>query len=266
MEQNNTKKKNPYFKVLGILIVPLLLITFYSFSEKIISFGDFILEKTDINKYFLADFGEANNGMNLTDSIAEEEQIVIVNDTASQRILFFGDSMVEGLSKRMRQYAAANGHELLNVIWYSSSTKVWSEYNDTLTHFINQFDPTYIMICLGGNELFVRDLDKREGYIQTIVKIIEKKPYVWIGPPNWKADTGINDLIEKHVETPRFFPSKNLKYERGKDGAHPTYASAAKWMDSIAVWMAKEPYYRIRMDFPENDTREGKTTILQPLK
>lgn len=264
-KQNKPREKHLYLKLVGILIIPIIFISIYSFSDAEISIGDFVLQKADISKYFV----KKDDGALLNDSIAADSVAApkdeIVTDTTQQRILFVGDSMVEGLSKRMRQYAAANSHELLNVIWYSSSTKIWAE-SDTLLHFIKEFAPSYVMICLGGNELFVRDLDNRDNYIQNIVRKVGDKPYIWIGPPNWKADTGINDLIEKNVKTYRFFPSKNLTYERGKDGAHPTYASASKWMDSIAVWMEHDTHYRIRMKFPQDAERAGKTVILQPLR
>lgn len=264
-EQKNPEERYLYLKLIGILAIPLLFITFYSFTDTETGIGEFILQKTDIAKHF----EQREDDISLADSIPSDSvatpEAVIVNDTTQQRILFVGDSMVEGLSKRMRQYAAANEHELLNVVWYSSSTKIWAEC-DTLTHFIRQFDPTYIMICLGGNELFVRDLDKRDNYVKKIIREVGDKPYIWIGPPNWKEDTGINDVIERNVETHRFFPSKNLTYERGKDGAHPTYTSAAKWMDSIAVWIGSETRYHIRMELPQATEREGRTVLLQPLR
>lgn len=265
--ENKPKDRFIYIKLIGILVIPLIFITYYSFSDTEIGIGEFILQKADIKSHFTRkDITPVVVTDTLTtDSVEVVPEQIIVNDTTSQRILFFGDSMVEGLSKRMRQYAAANNHELLNIIWYSSSTKIWSE-SDTLNHFLKQFEPTYIMVCMGGNELFVRDLDKRNNYIKNIVRQISDKPYIWIGPPNWKEDTGINNLIEENVETFRFFPSKNLTYERSKDGAHPTFASAAKWMDSIAVWMNDETHYRIRMDFPQSAEQKGKTIMLQPLR
>ena len=261
------KPNKLFFQLALVLTIPLIIITIYSFSDEEITIGDFTLEKAEIAALFrlntvLQGDSLAVDSTSLSSTLAAD---TCVTDTAAQRILFFGDSMVEGLSKRMRNYAAENGHELLNVIWYSSSTKIWAQY-DTLNHYIRQFEPTYLMLCLGGNELFVRDLDKRDAYIQTIVEKIGDYPYVWIGPPNWKEDTGINDLIEKNVSSQRYFPSKRLTYQRGKDGAHPTVASSAMWMDSIAVWIANESRYRIRMNLPTTQEKHGKTTILSPLK
>lgn len=255
---------NPYLPLVGILLIPLIIITIYSFSGTELSIGSLTFEKAKIKKHF--EFDDVLSADTLTtDTIVKPQEPEIITDTTSQRILLFGDSMVEGLSKRLRNYAAENNHELLNVIWYSSTTKIWAE-TDTLEYYKRTFNPTYIMISLGGNELFVRDLDKREEYIKRIIKKFGDTPYIWIGPPNWKADTGINDLMEKHAKPHRFYPSKNLKFDRLSDGAHPTMTSAAKWMDSVAVWINTDTYYRINMNFPQTNERKGRTVVLQPLR
>ena len=61
-----------------------------------------------------------------------------------------------------------------------------------LDYYLQQVKPTYVVICLCSNELFVRDLDQREEYIKTIISKIGNVPFVWISPPNWKDDTGIH--------------------------------------------------------------------------
>lgn len=254
-----------YFKLIGILLIPLIVITAYSFTEEFtIGDDDFVLQQAKIASHF-SKLTSHNADTLLTDSTLLSVRDTVVVDTASHRILLFGDSMVEGLSKRMRSYAAENGHESMNVIWYSSSTKIWAQC-DTLSHFIRQFEPTYVMLCLGGNELFVRDLDKRDQWIQTIINKIGDRPFIWIGPPNWKEDTGINELIRKNVGAGRYYPSKRLTYKRKADGAHPVQESSNQWMDSVAVWVADSAAYRIRMAPPQSTAQKGKTIILSPLK
>lgn len=253
-----------YFKLAGILFIPLITVISYALSGKEIAIGPVQLQKANIQSYFTPHQSIPADSLSINPLLITPQDTAVI-DTAAQRILLFGDSMVEGLSKRMRNYAAENGHELLNVIWYSSSTKIWAQY-DTLNHYIRQFQPTYLMLCLGGNELFVRDLDKRDSYIQNVIKKMGDKPFVWLGPPNWKEDTGINSLIEKNAGTGRYFPSKRLTFQRGNDGAHPTMASAAQWMDSVAVWIANESDYRIRMALPQSKEQHGRTVVLKPLK
>lgn len=260
---NKKPSRNLYLPLVGLLLIALILIVLYSLSDTEIKIGNFTFQKADIKKYF--HHQDTLPSDTLVPVLPTQQQPLVIMDTTSQRILLFGDSMVEGLSKRLQNYAAENNHECLSVIWYSSSTKIWAE-TDTLEYFKRTFNPTYIMISLGGNELFVRDLDKREEYIKQIIKKFGDIPYIWIGPPNWKEDTGINDLMEKHAKPHRFFPSKNLKFDRISDGAHPTMKSAANWMDSVAVWIQNETYYRIKMDFPQSNAKKGSTILLQPLR
>lgn len=206
------------------------------------------------------------------DAVASVEQPaveVVTNavDTASKTILFIGDSMLEGLSPRLAAYAKENGHSLYTVIWYSSTSKIWSDAAK-LTTYIRQFHPDYIFICLGANELFVKDIvTKRDVCVKNIIKEIGDIPFVWIGPPNWKADTGINRLIAANAGNGHYFKSDGMKFDRARDGAHPTHQSAALWMDSVVRWMALHAQHPIKLDVPSvAQARPKKVVVLQPLK
>lgn len=258
---------NPYPKLLFLLFIPLALLTLYSFSESEMHIAGIDVEKTAIKELLCKEGEKAIISDSLTLDSLVQDTVIHENllDTAKQRILFFGDSMVEGLSKRMRKYAKENGHDLLNVIWYSSSSKWWAQ-TDTLEYYLEKHRPTYLMISLGGNELFVRDLKKREKYIKNILSRLHGLPYVWISPPNWKPDTGICDLILKNVGKSRYFNSERLTFKRGHDHMHPTFSSSAKWMDSIAVWMQDSCHHRIRMQLPNTKKDGGRTEILFPMR
>ena len=187
-------------------------------------------------------------------------------DSTHQQVLFFGDSMLEGLTRRLVDYTEANGHDLHTVVWYSSSSKLWAE-TDTLQHFIRKVKPSYIIVCLCGNELFVHDLDVRDRYIKTILMKIGDIPYVWVGPPNWKPDTGINDVIIRNVGRGRFFDSRYLQLQRGKDHAHPTFTAAAQWADTIARWLrSPNTLHPIRMDDPKEKAKHPDVTLLMPYR
>ena len=180
------------------------------------------------------------------------------------RILFIGDSMLEGLMRRFADYAAENGHELNVVLWYSSSTERWAT-TPVLRRYLKEYQPTYVVICLGSNELFARDLPEREKYVSRIVQQLDSVPFVWISAPNWRKDTGINDIIARHVGKRRFFDSRRLQLERGSDHKHPTMHAAAQWMDSVAVWMSSTQTARpIQMNRPKKKGRAAHITLLQP--
>ena len=182
----------------------------------------------------------------------------------NQTILFIGDSMVEGLSRRLGDYAGENGHKLYTVIWYSSSTERWGT-TQTLEHFIAEYKPTYILICLGSNELFINDLANRTQYVQQLVKKIGNIPFVWISPSDWNGDTGINDVIKENVGKGHFFDSRNLKLKRGSDHYHPTWAAAAYWMDTAAKFIrSKECANPLQLNKPKAHHKATNTKLLQP--
>lgn len=186
-------------------------------------------------------------------------------DTTAQTILFIGDSMLEGLGPRLAAYAEKNGHTLYNVMWYSSTSEIWGR-SERLKGYMEQIRPSYVFICLGSNELFVNNIaEKRRGYVQKILADIDTVPYLWIGPPNWKDDTGINNLISEETRPGCFFVSNGMHFDRSKDGAHPTRASAALWMDSVARWMPDNSLHPIRMELPEkHHGRPKRIFVHQP--
>lgn len=182
-------------------------------------------------------------------------------DTLPQRILFVGDSMLEGLSPRLAAYAKHNGHTLNSVIWYGSTTKSWGN-TKKMAEYIKQYKPTFIFVSLGGNEMFVRDIKTR--HLQQLKNILEQIgdiPYQWIGPPNWKPDTGINELLAENIPADRLFVSKDLTLARAKDKVHPTRVAAYGWFDLIVEWMSENQKYLIKLDKPEVQTAKPNTLV-----
>lgn len=186
-------------------------------------------------------------------------------DTVPKTILFIGDSMLDGLYPRLASYADYNGHTLYCVIWYSSTSEVWGS-SSKLRDYIKRFDPGYIFISLGANEMFVKDIaEKRDKYVKNILSDIGDIPYIWIGPPNWKEDTGINDLIAANVGPEHFFKTKGMKFPRMKDGAHPTHEAAIGWMDSVIRWMPTHSNHPIQMRVPsKKKSRAKRVFVHQP--
>jgi len=195
----------------------------------------------------------------------EAKTATVECDTANQVILLIGDSMLEGLSPRLAAYARHNGHTLYSVIWYSSTSEIWGQ-SDKLRRYIARLKPTFIFISLGANELFVRDIaTKRKKHVDAILRDIGDIPYVWIGPPNWAEDTGINELISTSTPQGAYFRSKGMSFERSSDGAHPTPSSAMEWLDSIVRWMPSNALHPIRLEIPSDSTaRPHRTFVHQP--
>lgn len=188
-------------------------------------------------------------------------------DTTAKTILFIGDSMLEGLAPRLAAYCDKSGHRLIEVIWYSSSTLCWGE-TARLTELIKEHHPDYIFVCLGANELYVPDIKSaRKPFLKKMLAEIGDIPYVWIGPPNWDKDTGINDMLAENLAKGCFYLSANDEFERSRDGAHPTRESAHKWMDRVVKWIGESGAHPFRLDDPgPGISRASRIVVYQPPK
>lgn len=249
--------KRTYFSFFALLLVAFMLFAGLSF------FKDGIEESFGINTATFASdlLSTPADELELADVVTTDsvsgKAIATVEraplDTTKKNILFIGDSMLERLSPRIAAYAEENGHQMNTVIWYGSSTEVWAT-SGRAKECIRKYRPDYIIISLGGNELFITDIiARRTKYVKQIVAEFADIPYVWIGPPNWKKDTGINKMIQSVVPKGNFYLSytPDQHYERAKDGAHPTPASAAKWADRICKWIVEESNNPIVLNLPQ---------------
>lgn len=168
----------------------------------------------------------------------------------AQRILMLGDSMLDGLLPRLADYAQENGHSLNAVIWYGSRTIDWAR-GSRLSDALRDFRPTYVIVVVGSSELTTRDIEKRTSAVQQILKHIEPRSLIWVGPPNWRADTGIGAILEREVGAQRYFRSLDLTFERKRDGIHPTLAASQKWMDAIATFITTKSAAPLRLAPPQ---------------
>ena len=253
-----------YAKVIAILALPLIFVVAYALCPIQIPPPGWTLSKLHISV-------PPQNESPIRETHKEQAKdsciTAEVTDSCPTRILFLGDSMAEGLARRMADYAEENEYELACVIWYNSTTKIWAS-SDTLQYFMRKYQPTFIMICIGGNEQFLKDPTRREEYIHKIIGSFANTPFIWIGVPAWNKDTGINNLIKECVGGSRFFDTKKLTLRRGSDRIHPTFAASSMWMDSIASWMQNANVQNpITMKKPVSKaTRKYPLHLLQPVK
>ena len=156
-----------------------------------------------------------------------------------QVVLLIGDSMCDGLGRRLADYAAENGFEFHCVVWYGSTSKSWATTRD-LSYHINRVRPTFIIMSLGTNDMGYHDYSQREIWIQEILRQFGDTPYLWVGPLTWNRvkDRTIVDVIRRNTGERRFYDSTPVYCQR-LDGIHPTFAAAANWVDRIAGWMTR---------------------------
>jgi hypothetical protein len=187
-------------------------------------------------------------------------------DTTPQRILLIGDSMSKWLRYRLQDYCEKNGHQLSTVTWVSGNTE-WFAQSDTLSYYLKKDSISYVILVLGSNELFVRDFGKyREKYVDTIVNRLSEVKWVWVGPPNWKKDKGINDFLFKKLGEEKFFLSKDLKFRRRSDGMHPTTSSCSMWVDSVVSWIKTTSTSKIKLNVPDSSYQlKPEALVLRPL-
>ena len=257
-----------YAKVIAILALPLIFVVAYALCPIQLPPPGWTLSKLELKASPTPSKG-GETSRDVLDSISTPEREggkmgETAPDTTTQRILFFGDSMAEGLVRRMADYAQENGHQLSRVVWYNSTTQLWAT-SDTLRHYIRKYRPTFFMVCIGGNEQFLKRPLERETHIRKLMNIMEGKPLVWIGIPTWKGDTGFNNMVQQCVGPERYFDSRRLTLRRGSDHVHPTFGAASLWMDSIAEWM--QDRYNIQMQKPSKKaTLKFPLHLLQPVK
>lgn len=245
--------KSNYTGVWLLLTISMAIVIIIAFADDI-TIGKWTVKKAPYKDMLLAEVDfTANDSDNVGhDGDIEDESVSTqaATDSTAHSLLLIGDSMTLNLAYRLTQYAKQNGHTFHSVNWDSSNTKIWAE-SDTLQHFINLYGATYIFISLGSNELYLAKPEGHRKYVDSILAKIGNLPYVWIGPPNWKEDAGINDMIESACVPGGFFRSAGMTFERKKDKIHPTRKASALWIDSIARWMPRSAH-PILMDIPSD--------------
>jgi hypothetical protein len=259
-------KLNPLLEISLILVITLAALTFFSFSEKNYKLMLVELKKPAIKEFLTAKnqnshekkvlaLAEAKKNKEI-DSLKDEK----VLDTTSQRILMVGESMIEGLMFPFKKYATHNKHKLLTKIWYGSRFMDWAK-DDTLKKIIEKFKPSYILVSIGSNELFVRNIEERDTFVKSIVQQLGDHKFIWIGPPIPRKDNGISKLITDNVGEDRYFVSKYMKFKRKRDGVHPKPESSRVWADSIANWIMNESRYPILLNDPKTITKDSTIAV-----
>lgn len=230
--------KSRYFGLWMLLSLSLVVFLMFSFSDDDIGLGDWNIKKAPFKEALLKSpivDSLLNDSIFITE-LSIENPLEVKTDSASKSIFLFGDSMTFNIALQMEKYARQNGHTFHAVNWDSSNTKIWAEC-DTLANYLKKYKADYVFISLGSNELYFKNPQTRLPYVKRILQVIDTIPYVWIGPPNWAEDTGINDMLETACRRGSFFRSAGMSFERKKDKIHPTRAASALWVDSIMRWM-----------------------------
>ncbi len=179
-------------------------------------------------------------------------------DERPQKILLFGDSMLDGVGRRFQDYADQNGHTLYTSIWYGSTTHMWARTTE-LDRLMDKVKPTFIIISLGTNDLGYHDLQARKESVREILSVVGDIPYVWIGPaklPKLNKDFGIVGMLRQTIGTAHFYDSYYERLARFPDNIHPTFAASAVWIDKVVDWMNRpDAPHIIKMERPTHKSK-----------
>lgn len=156
-------------------------------------------------------------------------------------VLHIGDSFaLAGFAKALKPRMKALGVRYEVRAETSSFTTTWSGKIDLL---ISNTQPDLVIINLGANEVANVDPPAHAPAVRHIVSAIGNRPCVWVSPPSWRKDTGIQDVIRQNSAPCRYFDSDKLvsqPIQRQGDKIHPTDEGGAVWADAFWSWLQAE--------------------------
>jgi acyl-CoA thioesterase-1 len=160
---------------------------------------------------------------------------VVLPSLTGKTVLHVGDSMVGGnwgLTKALEQKFTAEGAKFIRDYKVSESI-ISYDHSPKLKSLVDKHHPDIVILTLGTNDVFVPYPASMAGNVQNIVKRIGARECYWMGPPTWKPDTGIVQVLKDNVTPCKFYDGSNLKLQRGGDGIHPTDRGGADWAASF---------------------------------
>ena len=158
-------------------------------------------------------------------------------------VLHTGDSTVgggHGLARALKSRFEADGARYVSDTVNSASLLRY----DIVTHLaqsIERHHPDLVLINLGTNEVFVPAPQALAPRIRAVVRKVGHRDCIWIGPPTWKGDRGLVQVIRENAAPCKFFDSSNMRMDRLRDGIHPTDHGGEQWAERI--W----PFFRAEL-------------------
>lgn len=151
------------------------------------------------------------------------------------RVLHIGDSMVPLVGNYLRPVYQERGARYVMLSTHSSSTRSWAS-DARLAAALAEHDPDLVLISLGTNELFDRDLTSIARAIEQLTARVAPRACLWIAPPAWAKDAGFAQTLRDHSGSCQVFDSTRLPFTRQSDGRHPDWSSSYRW--ATEVWRA----------------------------
>jgi acyl-CoA thioesterase-1 len=138
----------------------------------------------------------------------------------------------QGLTRALEQRFSSEGARFIRDYKVSESI-VSYDHSPKLKELVAKHHPDIVLITLGTNDVFVPYPASMAGNVQNIVKRVGARECYWLGPPTWKPDTGIVQVLRENVAPCKFYDASSLKLQRAGDGIHPTDRGGADWATSF---------------------------------
>lgn len=246
---------SPIYSLWFLLLVAMLIFVGISFSDDI-KIGGHTLKKASFRETLTAsaEYQDADSLFYQDASLIFETDSVKVNppDTTVHSVLIFGDSMTHNLAMSISKYGTKNNYKVTGVTWESSSIPGWSS-SGKIKEYIGMSKPDFIIISLGSNEMELKNFDRRIPDVKNIVSQLDSIPFIWVGPPLWKTDKGVYEMLGKALPKGTLYKVDGSVIPRGGDHVHPTRLGADIWADSLMVWI-KNSYHPILAEKPDSGT------------
>ncbi len=150
-----------------------------------------------------------------------------------RKVVHTGDSMVGGgLCKALAPKFKAEGTRFVRDVWESASILEFDE-SDRMQTLMKKHDPDLVLITLGANDVFNKHPEFLAKHIASIAKKVGHRDCVWIGPPLWKGDAGLVEVLRTSSAPCRFYDSQGLVLARAGDHIHPTDKGGEVWADAF---------------------------------
>ncbi len=142
----------------------------------------------------------------------------------------------------------------------TSAAIVTFDHQDHFAKMLAKDDPDLVIITLGANDVFLPSPSHVAKNVASIAKKTEGRKCFWIGPPVWKKDTGIVDVIRENCAPCVFYDSSSLKLERRADGIHPDDKGGEAW--ASAFW----DFYNGGGSSPSHSSPPSAASSLSPVR
>jgi len=156
-------------------------------------------------------------------------------------VLQIGDSFAAALGMELGKLLKGAG--LRTALEYKTASYIpnWS-YEGDVPKFVSRYRPDLVLITLGANELEIPKPVDRIKSIKHLVSTLGGRPCVWVAPPLWKPDTGLQQVIRDNVAPCRYLDSNALVHDlpRGHDKIHPSLEGRQIWAKIVFDWLSKE--------------------------